>query len=97
VVPQAKQVPGLKPLPLAERAGGPFVVPSHESFENRSYPLVRNLYFYVNRKPGTAMDPKLREFLRYVLSREGQDEIAKHGAYLPLPAEMAAQQARRLD
>jgi phosphate transport system substrate-binding protein len=97
VVPQAKQVPDLKPLPLAERAGGPFVVPSRESFENRSYPLVRNLYFYVNRKPGTAMDPKLREFLRYVLSREGQEAIATHGAYLPLPAEMAAQQARRLD
>jgi phosphate transport system substrate-binding protein len=97
VVPQAKQVPGLKPLALAARAGGPYIVPSKETFQDRSYPLVRSLYFYVNRKPGTAIDPKLREFLRYVLSREGQEAIVKHDSYLPLPPDMAAQQAKRLD
>jgi phosphate transport system substrate-binding protein len=72
-------------------------VPSKETFQDRSYPLVRSLYFYVNRKPGTAIDPKLREFLRYVLSREGQEAIVKHDSYLPLPPDMAAQQAKRLD
>ena len=43
------------------------------------------------------MDPRLREFLRYVLSREGQEAIAAHGAYLPLPASMVAEQLKRLD
>ena len=99
VVPQAMQVPGLKlkPIALAVNDGGPFVVPGRETFQDRSYPLVRNLYFYVNRKPGTPMDARLREFLRYVLSREGQEAIVKHGAYLPLPAQVVTEQLKRLD
>jgi len=99
VVPQVAQVPGLrlKPIALAVNDGGPYVQPSKATFQDRTYPLVRNLYFYVNRKPGTAMDPKQREFLRYVLSREGQDEIVRHGAYLPLPPAMVEEQLKRLD
>jgi len=97
IVPQAAKVPGLKALALAATAGGPYVVPSKATFQNRTYPLVRNLYFYLNRKPGTAVDPKLREFLRYILSREGQEAIVANGNYLPLPAEVAAVQRARLD
>ena len=99
VVPQVNQVSGLrlKPIALAAKEGGPYVVPSKESFQDRSYPLVRNLYFYVNRKPGTAMDPRLREFLRYVLSREGQEAIVANGNYLPLPSAMVREQLKRLD
>lgn len=97
IVPQASKVPGLKPLALATQAGGPFVAPSKASFQDRTYPLTRNLYFYLNRKPGTAVDPKLSEFLRYILSREGQEAIVAHGAYLPLPAEVAEVQRARLD
>ena len=99
VVPQARQVPGLKlkPIALATKDGGPYALPGKESFQDRSYPLVRNLYFYVNRKPGTAMDPKLREFLRYVLSREGQEAIVANGNYLPLPPAMVREQLKRLD
>jgi phosphate transport system substrate-binding protein len=93
------QVSGLrlKPIALAAKEGGPYVVPSKESFQDRSYPLVRNLYFYVNRKPGTAMDPRQREFLRYVLSREGQEAIVANGNYLPLPSAMVREQLKRLD
>jgi phosphate transport system substrate-binding protein len=97
VVPQAKDVPGLKPLALAAGEGAPYVVPGKATFQDRSYPLVRSLYFYVNRKPGTAMEPKLREFLRYVLSAEGQEAIVKNGNYLPLPAAMVREQLARLD
>ena len=97
IVPQASKVPGLKPVALAVDAGGPFVAPSQATFQDRTYPLVRNLYFYLNRKPGTAVDPKLREFLRYILSREGQEAIVANGNYLPLPADFAATQRARLD
>src|SRR5258708_7097469 len=86
VVPQANKVPGLKPIALAVRAGGPYVVPSKATFHDRSSPLVRNLYIYLNRKPGTPVDPKLREFLRYVLSRDCQEAILALRNYLPLPA-----------
>lgn len=97
VVPQARAVPGLKPLALAPRGGGPAVFPSLASFEDRSYPLVRNIYLYFNHKPGTALDPRLREFLRYVLSRDGQEAVVANGSYLPLPAAAAARELRELD
>jgi phosphate transport system substrate-binding protein len=97
IVPQAAKVPGLKPIALAVQEGGPYVAPTKVTFQNRTYPLVRNLYFYLNRKPGTAIDPKLAEFLGYVLSREGQEAIVANGNYLPLPAEVALQQRAKLD
>jgi phosphate transport system substrate-binding protein len=97
VVPQANKVPGLKPLALAVQEGGPFVAPSKATFQDRSYPLVRNLYIYLNRKPGTPVDRKLKEFLRYVLSREGQEAIVANGNYLPLPAATIREQLRKLD
>ncbi len=97
IVPQASKVPGLKPIALAAEEGGPYVAPTKATFQNRNYPLVRNLYFYLNRKPGTPVDPKLREFLRYILSREGQEAIVANGNYLPLSADFAATQRARLD
>jgi phosphate transport system substrate-binding protein len=97
IVPQASRVPGLKPLALAGQAGGPYVAPSKATFQDRTYPLVRNLYFYFNRKPGAPVDPKLREFLRYILSREGQEAIVANGNYLPLPAQFGQEQRRKLD
>lgn len=97
VVPQASKVPGLKPLALAARAGGTYVVPSKHSFENRTYPLVRSLYMYLNRKPGVAVDPKLKEFLRFILSREGQQAIVDNGNYLALPVGEARAQQQALE
>ena len=97
IVPQAGKVPGLKPLALAVKEGGPYVGPSPASFQDRTYPLVRNLYFYLNRKPGTPVEPKLKEFLLYILSREGQEAIVANGNYLPLPAAVAARERAKLD
>jgi phosphate transport system substrate-binding protein len=97
IVPQASHVPGLKPIALSAGPSGPFVMPSRASFQDRSYPLVRNLYFYFNRKPGAPLDPKLREFLTYILSREGQEAVVANGNYLPLPADFAATQRAILE
>src|SRR5215813_10583172 len=54
-------------------------------------------YQYVNRAPGTPLDPKLEEFLRYVLSRQGQEIVARTGGYLPLTAVLAREQLKKLD
>ena len=96
VMPQAKSVSGIKPIALAERDGGPFVMPNESSFQDRSYPLVRNIYIYLNRAPGQVLDPKLHEFLRYVLSREGQKIVARNGNYLPLTAQVVREQLAKL-
>lgn len=60
------------------------------------YPLQRYLYIYVNRKPGQPLDPLVREFLRFVLSRQGQSLVSKDH-YLPLPPSVDQQELAKLD
>ncbi|MDT5158018.1 MAG: phosphate transport system substrate-binding protein [Acidobacteriota bacterium] len=97
VIPQARKVPGLKPIALAARDGGPYVEPTKENFQNRSYPLARSIYVYLNRAPGQPLDPKVKEFLRYVLSREGQEAVEREGKYLPLTAAVVREQLKKLE
>lgn len=96
IMSQAKGIEGIKPIAVAPRGGGKAVMPSAASFADRTYPMVRNIYLYFDRKPGTAMDPKLAEFLRFALSREGQ-LLVSQGNYIPLPAAMAAAQREKLN
>jgi len=96
VMPQAQGVIGIKPVALAEHEGGPYVTASRASFQDRSYPLARNIHIYLNRAPGRALDPNLKEFLRYVLSRDGQEIVARSGNYLPLTAAVVREQLEKL-
>ena len=96
VLPQARGIAGIKPVALAADDGGPYVAPSRASFADRSYPLVRSIYIYLNRAPNAPLDPKLREFLRFVLSRDGQEIVARDGGYLPLPERVACEQLAKL-
>ncbi len=97
VMPQARGVAGLKAIALAADSASPYVAPSRESFQSRAYPLVRSIYIYLDRAPGHAIDPKLKEFLRFILSRQGQERLMAHGGYLPLTAPMAEAQRRQLE
>jgi phosphate transport system substrate-binding protein len=97
IVVQGRSVPRIRMLPLAEHAGGPYIAPTRESFQSRAYPLVRSIHLYVNRAPGKPLDPRVREFLRYILSREGQEAVEARGSYLPLPAGVARAQLQKLE
>ena len=68
-----------------------------ETVQNRSYPLYQEAYFYTSVKPGTKMDPNVKEFLRYVLSQEGQAEVMRDGKYLPLTEAVVREQLAKLD
>ena len=59
------------------------------------YPLARFLYVYVNRAPGKALDPVVREFLKLVFSREGQEIVIKDG-YYPLPAKIVQEELAKI-
>lgn len=59
------------------------------------YPLARFLLVYVNKKPGVPMDPLRGEFLRYVLSRQGQMDVLKDG-YHPLTAKLVERELHKL-
>lgn len=89
--------PLTKPLAIAATPGGPYVPLTIENVQNRSYPLAFAMFFYINRPPGTPVDPKVREFLRYVLSREGQEAVERDGKYLPLTADVVRADLKKLD
>jgi phosphate transport system substrate-binding protein len=86
----------VRPLPIAARPDAPYVAPNRENTVNRTYPLVRDIPIYINRAPGKPIDPKVREFLSYIFSREGQEAVSHEGDYLPLPVELVKQQREML-
>jgi phosphate transport system substrate-binding protein len=92
-----KDYPDVKVLKVVPRSGGPAVALTPDNVANRTYPLIRDAYFYVNKAPGKPLDPKVREFMRFVLSREGQEIIAKVGYYYPLNNAYLQEQRKKLD
>jgi phosphate transport system substrate-binding protein len=89
--------PQVKAIGLAEHAGDPFVLATSETIWDRTYPIHRFTTLYINRKPGTAVDPKIKEFIRYILSREGMQAVADDGSYTPINEQVAQQQRHKLD
>ena len=89
------QTPQVKALALSDRHG---VVgqPTERDVASGRYPLERYLYFYVNRVPGRPLDPLVKEFLTFVLSREGQALVAKDH-YLPLTPAIDAEERAKLE
>lgn len=85
----ANQISGVRPVPLAEAAGGPYYAGTQEEVAARVYPLTRTIFLYA-RKP---LSTELRAFLEYALSPAGQAQIGKDPAgFLPLPPAMLAAQ-----
>jgi len=80
---------GVKAVPLAKKAGAPFVEALPEFAIEGSYPLSRFLYVYVNKHPNKPLAPLEREFIKMVLSKSGQMVVIKDG-YIPLPASVSA-------
>lgn len=93
----ANKTPNVKVVPLSEKDGGPYYAPTVENVYSHKYPLSRYVYIYVNRKPGTALPAKTKEFLRMVLSQQGQDVVAKEGVYIPLTPEVVKEELKKLD
>ena len=87
---------GVKAVPLAKKEGGKFVEATAENAVHGSYPLSRYLYVYVNKHPNKPVEPLVREFLKMVLSRIGQEVVVKDG-YIPVPARVAEKELTKLD
>ncbi|MFM2091103.1 MAG: hypothetical protein RLZZ127_1592 [Planctomycetota bacterium] len=87
---------GVKALALAPADGGAAVAPTYENCLSGDYPLARFLYVYINKAPGKPLDPMVKEFVKFMLSRDGQDDVGKDG-YFPLTAEIVAEQLAALE
>lgn len=94
---RCRAYPDIKILAISATPGGPAIPLTAANVRNRSYPLTRDAYIYVNKPPGRPLDPAVREFLRFVLSRQGQQIIAKQGIYSPLPESYIQKQLRKID
>src|SRR6266496_1240002 len=87
---------GVKAVPLADKEGGAYSDGSYDDVRSGKYPLNRFLFVYINRAPGKPLDPLTREFVKFILSREGQEVVVKDG-YLPLSADVVKQELAKLE
>ncbi|MCC5795944.1 MAG: phosphate ABC transporter substrate-binding protein PstS family protein [Methylophaga sp.] len=79
---------GVRVVPLAAEHGAPFAEATAENAASGAYPLARYLYIYINKHPNQDLDPQTREFVRLVLSKEGQEVVNRDG-YVPIPESLA--------
>ncbi|MGD8417931.1 MAG: phosphate ABC transporter substrate-binding protein [Pseudomonadales bacterium] len=86
---------GVRAVPLSYEDGGEGIVANAEDVESGDYPLARYLYIYVNKKPDSPLPPLEREFLKLVLSQEGQEIVEKDG-YISLSARIADRETKKL-
>jgi len=85
---------GVKPIKLGAKQGECYD-PTLDNVLSGNYPLGRYLYLYVNKEPNKSLDPLREEFVKFVLSKEGQEIVIKDG-YLPLPANIDQKQLSKV-
>jgi len=88
---------GVRAVPLSDekKNGGTAFPATYENALSGKYPLSRFLYVYINKDPKKPIDPLTREFLKFVLSKEGQEIVVKDG-FLPLTAKMEGEENSKL-
>ena len=79
---------GIRALPLAKGGSSDYVEATPENAISGKYPLARFLYVYVNKHPNKPLSPLDAEFIKLVMSKQGQEVVVKDG-YVPLPAKVA--------
>ena len=86
---------GVRAVPLAAKAGDEFSPADADHALDGSYPLARTLFVYINKHPNRKLDPLQAEFLKMVLSKQGQEVVVRDG-YIPLPAAVSAKAMKDL-
>ena len=77
---------GVRAIPLSKKGDG-YVAATAEKAVSGEYPLSRFLYVYVNKHPNKSLPPLEKEFMKLILSKQGQEVVVKDG-YIPLPAKI---------
>ncbi|WNV07603.1 PstS family phosphate ABC transporter substrate-binding protein [Tardiphaga sp. 709] len=88
----------IKQVAVAETPGGPFIKGTPTEIQVNKYPYSRYLYFYARREADGKIDPVAADYLKLLLSKEGQDIFAAQAnGYIPLNAADAAIERAKLD
>lgn len=86
---------GVRALPISKTSYSELIPADTEHGLDGSYPLSRQLFIYVNKKPNQPLDKMQLEFFKYVLSKQGQQAVERDG-YIPLPADLAERALAKL-
>lgn len=90
-------IPEVKYLPIAPRGGGEAVELTLDNVRERKYPLYLENYLYVQQAEDGSLAPQVQAFLRFVLSRQGQQAIQNDGKWLPLTAKVVEEQLGKIE
>jgi phosphate transport system substrate-binding protein len=88
--------PQVRALELAFTRSGPYVSATPRTLITERYPLTRIIPAYIDRAPGQPVAPALTEFLRFILSRQGQRALIEESGYLPLGRRQVREQLLQL-
>jgi len=80
--------PDVRAVPLAEQEGGSCGEATAANAYSGKYSLSRFLFIYVNKAPNKQLDPLTSEFIKLLLSKEGQEVVIKDG-FFPIPNSVA--------
>jgi phosphate transport system substrate-binding protein len=86
---------GVRAVPIA-KTGTEYVEDTAENILSGKYPISRFLYVYVNKAPNKPLDPMVREFVKYILSQQGQQIVVKDG-FIPLPSKLAQEDLAKVN
>ena len=78
---------GVKAVALAKNEGETAYEATAENCYAGKYPMSRYLWIYFNRAPGKELSPVVKEFLNFILSKDGQEITIKDG-FIPLTKKM---------
>lgn len=84
----------VKIMPVRASESAAPVSPTYENVASAAYPLSRVIYLNTNPRSSAATNPAMREFIRFILSADGQAVVLKHGTYLPLRASQTGDSKR---
>ncbi|MBX3442933.1 MAG: substrate-binding domain-containing protein [Planctomyces sp.] len=76
---------GIRAVPIAIEKGQPFVAVDSAEADAGAYPLVRPQHMVYNLDPANPPSEVQKEFLRYIFSQLGQEDVVKSG-FDPVPA-----------
>ena len=85
----------VRTVPLTSYDSGICYDTSAEATFSGNYPIARYLYVYLNKKPNEQLDPLRSEFIKYILSKDGQTQ-AEMGGYYPITNAIREEDLKRL-
>lgn len=86
---------GVRAVPVSIVQGGPCYDTSADATLSGQYPIARYLSIYVNKKPNQPVDLLPREFIKYVLSKDGQT-LTERGGFYPISSAIREMELKKL-